>query len=107
MLRLRLEELEPRCLLSGPPDHVVVVVEENHSLSEIIGSPAAAYINGLAQSGAGAGRQVGEGLTAQGLLRLGDHLTGNGFDEGLIQEVDYDGKEEKAASQRPFSQSVE
>jgi hypothetical protein len=34
------------------PDHVVVVVEENHSLNSIIGSNAAAYINGLAGQGA-------------------------------------------------------
>jgi len=34
------------------PDHVVVVIEENHSYSEIIGSPAAPYINSLAAQGA-------------------------------------------------------
>jgi phosphatidylinositol-3-phosphatase len=34
------------------PDHVVVVIEENHSYSEIIGSPNAPYINQLAQAGA-------------------------------------------------------
>src|SRR5436853_945222 len=34
------------------PDHVVVVMEENHSYSEIIGSSAAPYINGLASQGA-------------------------------------------------------
>ena len=34
------------------PDHVVVVVEENHGYSEIIGSSAAPYINSLAQQGA-------------------------------------------------------
>jgi hypothetical protein len=37
-------------LLSGVPrpDHVVIVMEENHSYSEIIGSPDAPYINALA-----------------------------------------------------------
>ena len=30
------------------PDHVVIVIEENHSYSEIIGSSAAPYINSLA-----------------------------------------------------------
>jgi len=30
------------------PDHVVIVIEENHSYSEIIGPPSAAYINSLA-----------------------------------------------------------
>ncbi|MFL5731653.1 MAG: alkaline phosphatase family protein [Chloroflexia bacterium] len=34
------------------PDHVVIVIEENHSYSEIIGSSAAPYINGLAGQGA-------------------------------------------------------
>ncbi len=33
-------------------DHVVIVVEENHSYSEIIGNLSAPYINGLATSGA-------------------------------------------------------
>jgi hypothetical protein len=34
------------------PDHVVIVVEENHSYSQVIGSSAAPYINALARSGA-------------------------------------------------------
>ena len=34
------------------PNHVVIVIEENHSYSEIIGSGAAPYINSLAQQGA-------------------------------------------------------
>lgn len=34
------------------PDHLVVVMEENHSYSEIIGNSNAPYINSLAQSGA-------------------------------------------------------
>ncbi len=34
------------------PDHVVVVVEENHSFSQVIGSSAAPYINALARGGA-------------------------------------------------------
>ncbi len=34
------------------PDHVLVVMEENHAYSEIIGSPQAPYINGLATAGA-------------------------------------------------------
>jgi hypothetical protein len=34
------------------PDHVVIVIEENHSYSEIIGNSAAPYINSLAQQGA-------------------------------------------------------
>jgi hypothetical protein len=34
------------------PDHVVVVMEENHGYSEIIGSSSAPYINSLASQGA-------------------------------------------------------
>lgn len=39
---------------AGPPrpDHVVVVVEENHSYGQIIGSAQAPYINSLASAGA-------------------------------------------------------
>lgn len=34
------------------PDHIVIVMEENHSYSDIIGSPDAPYINALAAQGA-------------------------------------------------------
>jgi phospholipase C len=34
------------------PDHIVIVMEENHGYSEIIGSQAAPYINSLASQGA-------------------------------------------------------
>jgi acid phosphatase len=34
------------------PDHVIIVMEENHSYSEIIGNSAAPYINSLASAGA-------------------------------------------------------
>ena len=51
-----LEPLESRSFLSGSPlprpDHIVVVVEENHSYGSIIGSSAAPYINSLAAGGA-------------------------------------------------------
>jgi hypothetical protein len=51
--RPRLEALEPRLVLSIPtPDHIVIVIEENHGFGEIIGSPAAPYINALAKQGA-------------------------------------------------------
>jgi hypothetical protein len=36
----------------APPDHVVIVIEENHAFSSIIGSSSAPYINSLAQQGA-------------------------------------------------------
>src|SRR5262245_38795205 len=48
-----LEELEPRLVLSVPtPDHVVIVMEENHAYNEVIGTPNAPYINSLASQGA-------------------------------------------------------
>jgi phospholipase C len=34
------------------PDHVIIVMEENHSYTDIIGSSDAPYINSLAQAGA-------------------------------------------------------
>lgn len=34
------------------PDHIVIVIEENHSFAQIIGSPAATYLNMLAHKGA-------------------------------------------------------
>jgi acid phosphatase len=47
------EELEPRFVPSLPrPAHVVIVIEENHSFGEIIGSRSAPYINSLAREGA-------------------------------------------------------
>jgi hypothetical protein len=48
-----LEELEQRLVPSVPtPSHVVLVIEENHSYNEIIGSSSAPYINSLASQGA-------------------------------------------------------
>ena len=34
------------------PDHIVIVIEENHSLAQIIDSPSAPYLNGLVRRGA-------------------------------------------------------
>src|SRR5258708_11877964 len=39
-------------LPATPPDHIVIVIEENHSFSSIIGSSQAPFINSLAQQGA-------------------------------------------------------
>jgi hypothetical protein len=51
-----MEALENRELLSGVPTpaHVVWVIEENHSFSDIIGSASAPYINSLASDPNGA-----------------------------------------------------
>jgi len=38
--------------LPAPPAHTVVVVLENHGYGEVIGSPQAPYLNGLARQGA-------------------------------------------------------
>ena len=45
-----IERLESRRLLAGVPrpDHVVIVVEENHGYADVIGNAAAPYINALA-----------------------------------------------------------
>src|SRR3954462_13320654 len=42
------------CVSAAPPvpDHVVIVIEENHGYTQIIGSPSAQYINSLATGGA-------------------------------------------------------
>jgi hypothetical protein len=52
--RLIVEEFESRLVPSSlpTPDHVVIVMEENHAYSQIIGSSAAPYLNQLAQQGA-------------------------------------------------------
>ncbi|MCS6319688.1 MAG: acid phosphatase, partial [Nitrospira sp.] len=34
------------------PDHVVIVIEENHAFGQVIDSPAAPYLNALARKGA-------------------------------------------------------
>ena len=51
-VRPQLETLEERLAPSVTPDHVVLVIEENHGYSEIIGSSPAPYINSLAAQGA-------------------------------------------------------
>jgi hypothetical protein len=56
--RAIIEPLERRRLFADAPsmlprpDHVVVVIEENHSYQEIIGNPDAPYMNQLASQGA-------------------------------------------------------
>ncbi|MBV9366971.1 MAG: hypothetical protein JOY89_22270, partial [Solirubrobacterales bacterium] len=39
----------PVRLAGGPPAHVAVIVMENHEYGDIIGSPSAPFINGLAR----------------------------------------------------------
>jgi hypothetical protein len=49
-----LDQLEARLALSAAPQpaHVVIVMEENHDYSQIVGSAYTPYINSLAQQGA-------------------------------------------------------
>jgi hypothetical protein len=42
----------PAFAVPPTPDHVVIVIEENHSFNQVIGSPDAPYINALATAGA-------------------------------------------------------
>ena len=44
--------LRPVVAGAGSPAHVIVVVEENHSFEQVIGSPAAPFLNRLAAQGA-------------------------------------------------------
>lgn len=52
--RLLLLAIVPTFSLAAatPPDHIVIVIEENHSFQDVIGSPDAPYMNALAQGGA-------------------------------------------------------
>src|SRR5262245_33808456 len=51
---LVVEELESRLVPAAlpRPDHIVIVIEENHDFAQIIGSADAPYINSLVQQGA-------------------------------------------------------
>ena len=57
-LAIALGAFSPASAVSGStlhlprPDHIVIVIEENHSYSQIIDSPDAPYINSLAAQGA-------------------------------------------------------
>src|SRR5215204_4347325 len=44
--------LAPQVFALPAPDHIVIVIEENHTLENIIGSVDAPYINSLAAGGA-------------------------------------------------------
>lgn len=64
-------------------DHVVIVVEENKDYGEIIGNPAAPYLNRLAADGVGFTQMFGEEHNSQGnyfWLFAGSNM-GVGFDD--------------------------
>src|SRR5262245_66583105 len=58
----------PRYCPAGLPvyDHVVIVVEENKDYDQIIGNPAAPYLNKLAAEGANLSRMFAEEHFSQG-----------------------------------------
>jgi phosphatidylinositol-3-phosphatase len=43
--------IRPPSALASQPSHLIVVIEENHSFEQIIGSPAAPFLNHLAAHG--------------------------------------------------------
>jgi len=49
---LKSSEITPEEKFIPRPDHIIIVIEENHSYGQIIGSPNAPYINQLAKEGA-------------------------------------------------------
>jgi len=65
--RAVVQALEDRLLFAAVPrfDHVVVVIEENHSPADVIGSTAAPYINSLAHNGAYLSQSFGTNRPSQ------------------------------------------
>src|SRR5689334_2272799 len=65
--RPELEALEARVQPAGipTPSHVVIVMDENHAFSQIIGSSSAPYINSLASQGALMTQSFGIGHPSQ------------------------------------------
>lgn len=49
--KLPAQNSEPGSPVSRPPDHIVIVMEENHSYEQLIGNPDAPFINSLAANG--------------------------------------------------------
>src|SRR5205085_4314496 len=77
----------PRYCPAGLPvyDHVVIVVEENKDYEQIVGNPAAPYLNRLAAEGALLTRMFGEEHNSEGnyfWLFSGDNQ-GVGFDDKI------------------------
>jgi len=86
-------------------DHVVVVVEENHSYSEVIGNSSMPYLNGLAAQYGLATQYFADGhpsipnylaLTTGETETFDDDFSGTIFDDNVVRELVKAGKSWKA-----------
>src|SRR5438270_12418018 len=91
----------------SPPqfDHVVIVVEENHSYSSVIGNPAMPYLNRLAAQYALAKQYYGNlhpsignyfMLTTRQIITADDTFTGVIDQDNIVRELTAAGKSWKA-----------
>jgi hypothetical protein len=87
------------------PDHVIVVVLENHSFSQVIGSPSMPYLNSLANAHSLATNyfadvhpSIGDYfmLTTGQLETVDDNFTGTVSDDNIVRALNGAGKSWKA-----------
>jgi phosphatidylinositol-3-phosphatase len=87
------------------PDHVILVVLENHSFSQVIGSPAMPYLNSLANAHSLATNYFGDVhpsignyfmLTTGQLESVDDNFTGTVSDDNIVRALSGAGKSWKA-----------
>ena len=87
------------------PDHVIVVVLENHSFSQVIGSPSMPYLNSLANAHSLATNYFGDVhpsigdyfmLTTGQLETVDDNFTGTVSDDNIVRALNGAGKSWKA-----------
>jgi len=87
------------------PDHVIVVVLENHSFSQVIGSPSMPYVNSLANAHSLATNYFGDVhpsignyfmLTTGQLESVDDNFTGTVTDDNIVRALNGAGKSWKA-----------
>ena len=87
------------------PDHVIVVVLENHSFSQVIGSPSMPYVNSLANAHSLATNYFGDVhpsignyfmLTTGQLESVDDNFTGTVTDDNIARALNGAGKSWKA-----------
>ncbi len=85
--------------------HVVVVVEENHSFNQVIGSPAMPFLNQLASQNALATQYFADAhpsipnyfmLTAGQTITFDDNFTGTVSDDNVVRELMNAGKSWKS-----------
>ena len=87
------------------PDHVIVVVLENHSFSQVIGSPSMPYLNSLANAHSLATNYFADVhpsignyfmLTTGQLETVDDNFTGTVSDDNIVRALNGAGKSWKA-----------